>query len=116
MSKEKTRLRDELNDYKLEFGLKEKRLCSTEENKRYQNLIKNGEKLPDGVYTEIDADGEISTNSFYTMVDTDLTDDEIKEYIALKQLKLIKTIKNCVLFFTILTLIGLGGVLILSAL
>ena len=50
----------------------------------------NSDNVPDGVYTEIDADGKISTNPFYTMVDTDLTDDEIKEYIALKQLKLIK--------------------------
>ena len=107
MAKEKRNLRDELRSYKFEFDLLQKIPCSKQENKDYQNLLKNGGVLPDGVYAYVYDDGETSTTEFYTIYETDLTESEISEYLTYKKLSLIKTIKNCIMFFTVLTIIGM---------
>jgi len=83
--------------------------CSKEDCKKYQQMLKNGEKLPEGVFQYTSQElGE--TNSFYTIYETDLTEEEKSEYILLRQNLMfndIRTIKNCVLFFTILAVISL---------
>lgn len=107
MAKEKRNLRDELRSYKFEFDLLQKIPCSKQENKDYQNLLKNGGVLPEGVYAYVYDDGETSTTEFYTIYETDLTESEISEYLTYKKLSLIKTIKNCIMFFTVLTIIGM---------
>lgn len=107
MAKEKIDLREELRYHKFEFGLLQKIPCSKEENKEYQQLLKNGESLPDGVFAYVYDNGEVSTTDFYTVYEPKLTDEEIKEYLMYKQISMIKTIKNCVLFFVILTIISM---------
>lgn len=106
MAKERINLRDELRYHKFEFGLLQKIPCSKQENKEYEKLLKNGGTLPAGVYP-YEYEGTASTSDFYTVYETDLTDAEIQEYLTYKQLSLIRTIKNCVLFFTVLTIIGI---------
>ncbi len=107
MAKEKINLRDELRAHKFEFGLLQKVPCSKQENKEYQNLLKDGKTLPEGVYAYVYDNGETSNSEFYTISETELTESEIREYLTYKQLSLIKTIKNCVMFFTVLTIIGM---------
>ena len=107
MSKEKVNLRDALRSYKFEFDLLQKIPCSKEENKEYQKLLKEGGVLPDGVFAYVYDGGATSTTEFYTIYETDLTDSEITEYLTYKKLSLIKTIKNCIMFFTVLTIIGM---------
>lgn len=107
MVKAKIDLREKLREHKFEFNLLQKLPCSKEENKKYQQLLKNGGVLPEGVYPFEYDTGETSTTDFYTIYETDLTEAEIREYLTYKQLSLIRTIKNCVLFFTILTIIGM---------
>lgn len=107
MAKEKRNLRDELRSYKFEFDLLQKIPCSKQENKDYRNLLKNGGVLPEGVYAYVCDDGETSKTEFYTIYETDLTESEISEYLTYKKLSLIKTIKNCIMFFTVLTIIGM---------
>ena len=104
MAKEKINLREELRSYKFEFGLLQKIPCSQQENKEYRKLLEDGGTLPEGVYTY---DDDILTGEFYTVLETDLTESEKNEYLTYKKLNLIKTIKNCVLFFTILTIIAM---------
>ena len=106
MAKEKINLRDELREHKFEFDLLQKIPCTRKENKEYQNLLKNGGTLPEGVYAYFYSN-EPSTTEFYTIYETDLTESEIREYLTYKQLSLIRTIKNCVMFFTVLTIIGM---------
>lgn len=101
----KNKLRDELREHKLELNLLQKKPCSKQENKEYQQLLKNGGVLPDGVYAYVYDNGVTSTHEFYTTHETDLTESEIKEYLAYKQFGLIRTIKKCVLFFTVLAII-----------
>ena len=107
MAKEKINLRDELRAHKFEFNLLQRIPCSKQDNKEYAKILKEGGTLPEGVYAYVYDDGEISTNEFYTIYETDLTEAEIQEYLTYKQLSLIRTIKNCVVFFTVLTIIGM---------
>lgn len=107
MAKEKINLRDELRAHKFEFDLLQKIPCTKQENKEYQQLLKNGGTLPEGIFAYVYDTGETSTSEFYTIYETDLSESEIREYLTYKQLSLIKTIKNCVLFFTVLTIIGM---------
>ena len=53
-------------------------------------------------------------NKFYTVKDSGLTEDERRLYMELKKLEHIKTIKNCVLFFTATAVIGLIATFLLS--
>ena len=103
----KINLRDELRSHKFEFDLLQKIPCTKQENKEYQKLLKDGRMLPEGVFAYIYDSGETSTSEFYTIYETDLSESEIREYLTYKQLSLIKTIKNCILFFTVLTIIGM---------
>ena len=113
MPKEKINLRDELRSYKFEFDLLQKIPCSEQENEEYQKLLKDGGILPAGVFAYDYANGETSTTEFYTVNEADLTDAEIIEYLTYKKLKFIRTIKNCVMFFTVLTIIGIVAYFIL---
>ena len=107
MAKEKNSIRDELRSYKLEFDLLKEVPCSEQENKEYQNRLKERGDLPEGVFAYVYSNGAISTTEFYTIQETDLTTAEIKEYLMYKKIKFLKTIKNCVVFFTILTIISM---------
>lgn len=98
-------LRDELRTYRFEFDLIQKIPCSKQENKEYQKLLKENGVLPDGVYAYVNDGGVASTTQFYTVYETDLTESEITEYLTYKKLKLISTIKNCIIFFTVLTIL-----------
>lgn len=111
MIKGKVNLRDELRALKFEFDLLQKVPCSKQKNKEYEKLVKGGGSLPEGVYAYVYDSGENSATEFYTIYETDLTESEIKEYLTYKQLRFIKTMKNCVLFFTILTIIGIVAIL-----
>ena len=44
---------------------------------------------------------------FYTVFETDLSQQEILEYLTYKKLDLIRTIKNCIVFFTVLTVLSI---------
>ena len=108
MAKEKINLRDELRAHKFEFDLLQKIPCTKQENTEYKQIVKDGGTLPEGVQACM-----YETDEFYKIHEADLTEAEINEYLTYKQLSLIRTIKNCVVFFTVLTVIGLVGWLLL---
>ena len=112
MAREKADIRQILMEYKLEFGILEKKPCTKQENEAYINLLKKGENLPEGVFRYENIDGE-KRDEFYTICPTDLTETEIQEYITYKKLKYIKTIKNCAVFFTVLSIVGIVCTLLL---
>ena len=114
MAKEKFDLRAVLRAHKFEFGLLQKIPCNDQENKEFEKLLKAGVALPEGVYAYTYISGEVSTTEFYRIYEADLTEAEINEYLTYKQLSLIKTIKNCAVFFTALTIIGMITALVLA--
>lgn len=107
MAREKIDLRDALRSYQYEFDLLQKIPCSKEENKAYEKLVKSGGKLPDGVYAYVYVNDEASTNEFYTIYEPDLTEEEIRQYLTFKKLSLLKSIKNCMVFFVVLTILSI---------
>ena len=112
MAKEKVDVRGNLTEYKLEFGILEKKPCNKQENEAYLDLLKNGGVLPAGVFRYVNADGE-KRDEFYIIGASDLTQTEIQEYLTYQKLKYIKTIKNCAVFFTALTIVGMVCMLLL---
>lgn len=97
-----------------ESGLRKKVICNAQESKEYEKLEKSNMPLPEGVYKLEGWDG-----SYYRIAKTDLTEEEMRDYLFLKQLQQtenIRIIKNCVLFFTvayiismIILILGLSG-------
>ena len=46
--------------------------------KMVYELLENGESLPEGVFPYVYFSGETSTDEFYTVCESDLTEEEIK--------------------------------------
>ena len=77
--------------------------CSEEENQKYKDY----EELPANIGRREDVNGVPSYTKFYKIVPLDISHEEVQEYCALKQTKYLKTIRNCVVFFTALTVVSL---------
>lgn len=107
MAKEKKDLRAELVNYKYDFDILQKIPCTQDENKAYTKLVKEGKPLPKNVYPFGNDAGTPSDSEFYKLYASDLSDAELAEYLTYKKLSMLKTIKNCLLFFTILTIISM---------
>ena len=106
------KLKGKLNSFRIEHGICKRNFCSNEENQKYKKILAEGGTLPENVFNYTDdwtRDGE----EFYTIQKSDLSEEEIKELLMYKQLSMVKTIKNCVVFFTVLTVIGLIAYLLL---
>lgn len=116
MFKGRINLKEELEGYRFEYDLLQSIPCSSQENKEYQQLLKDGGTLPEGVFPYVYDNGDTSKTEFYTVHETDLTESEIKEYLTYKKLGFLRTIKNCVVFFTVLAVIGLILAIVLPAL
>jgi hypothetical protein len=89
-----------------ETGFVEVERLSGGEESRIKEMIKNGEELPLGVFED---EGQL-----FVRQEMDLTDVEMIKYCALKMLKATNTIKNCVIFFTVLAVLSLVAALIIS--
>lgn len=81
--------------------------CTKEEEKIYSENIKNNQPLPEGIYYESAAAGNQFNGRFYRISKPQISEEDLKLYFSLKQLSGINTIKKCILFFTILTIISL---------
>lgn len=100
------RIKRELDRYRLKYDLYEKALCSQKENQEYKDLLKQGKRLPEDVRTNDDW-RNVNDSEFYRLVRPELTQEEITEYLMYKKLDMLKTIKNCIVFFTVLMIIGI---------
>ncbi len=104
------KIKEELDEYRLKYELYDQILCTKEENEEYKDLLEQGKNLPEDVYP-IDSYWSIlkngSNSEFLRLVCQDLTHEEIMEYLQYKKLDMLTTIRNCVVFFTVLTIIAL---------
>lgn len=96
-------LRQELNNIMFELDIFQKLPCSKEENKIFNNLKKNNEKLPDGVYEY----SNFYNNEYYRIEKTDLTDEEIEDLMKYRQIFYLKSIKDSMIFFQIFAIISI---------
>ena len=106
MAKQKIDIRQKLRSYKFDFDLLQKIPCTQEENKAYLDLLKAGRPLPDGVF-RYEYQSGIESDAFYTVYEPELTADEIAEYLTYKKLHMLRTIKNCAVFFVVLTIVSM---------
>lgn len=102
----------ELSAFYDEMGFFERVNCTAEENAAYAAQLKLTGSLPAGVYQYRDAYSNEPVDQFYTVRQSSLTDAEKQAYIACCNFKNVYTIKKCVVFFTVLTVIQLIAALI----
>ena len=91
-------LKKELFRMRVEFDLIQKVFCSKEEEKHMKQLIKSGQPLPEDMYTDNDG-------THYKYINSDISKEDMNELLLYRQLKYLKTIKNCMIFFVILAII-----------
>ena len=110
-------LRTKLEVLKYQLGILQEVNCSNQENQKYRKMLQENKPLPNGILCRT-SDGSVEYASFYKVERTALSKDELAEYLQYKQLKSIITIKKCMVFFTVLTVISLacGFILALSML
>lgn len=102
----------ELSAFYDEMGFTVRVSCTAEENAAYAAQLKATGSLPAGVYQYRDAYSNEPVDQFYTVHQSSLTDAEKQAYITCCNFKNVYTIKKCVVFFTVLTVIQLIAALI----
>ena len=100
------KLTKELTELKYQLGILESTDCTESESEQYRKLLIEGSPLPKGVYVK---DPEIDKKwaDFHIVTETKLSKEALNDYIQYKQLSTLLTIKKCVVFFTVLTIISL---------
>lgn len=104
--KDKVNLQDSLRQLRFNAMFMQQIDCTKEENVQYRKSRQNGEPVPEDVYEYKDEQGNPLGN-FYRIYETDLSPAEKEEYLLLKKSADIRTIRNCILFFTVLALFNL---------
>lgn len=84
------------------FGTLRRVPCTKQENMQYQAILKSGGMLPKGVFQHPNKNSE-----FFVLCGDDFTESERIEFIMYKQLRTLYTIKNCLVFFTVMAIIGM---------
>lgn len=67
---------------------------------KWAEMKKNGEELPEDVFE--DTDGK-----YFRLEPSEMSREDELLFVQLKQLKYIKTIRGCVIFFVVLAVIGI---------
>lgn len=99
MANNRKDLRTELRTMKFEFDLLQRIPCSDEENRAFKRYIEDGQDLPQGVFRYRNSDGKNSETEFYTVYDPDLTEREMNEFLAMRKLQILKSIKGAITLF-----------------
>lgn len=99
-------LREELIQAQVTLGLSQRLPCNVEESRQFDKMRK--EKLP------LPTDVLLNSDGYYRLKDTDLSEQEVNQLLQCRQVILLKTIKNCAVFFVVLTVIGLIGSFVLA--
>ena len=100
------KLTKELEELKRKLGVLEEVDCSDSETEEYRKMLQAGMPLPEGVLRR-NPDSSVEFAMFYTVKKTELSGEEMAEYLQYKQLCTLITVKKCVVFFTVLTIISL---------
>jgi len=66
---------------------------------KWAEMKKNGEELPEDVF-------EDGNGKFFRLAPSEMSREDELLFVQLKQAKYLKTIRNCVIFFVILAVIG----------
>lgn len=100
---------EELKGYRSAEGLYKISTFSafTDEYKEFEKLVKEGKPLPEGVYYDVSANG--GYGACYKTEPSGLSSADVAELLAHRQTAHLKSIKNMLTFFTVLTILGLAA-------
>lgn len=94
-------IRKDFEQLKINYGLIQKNYLNRSETKDFAEMLKQNQPLPDGIKGN-DFEG------FYTEQECNLSHLEIQQYIELKKLACLSTIKNILIaFFIVIPIIFL---------
>ena len=94
-------LKSELMERRLMTGSYKSFVFPEELQKEYRMLKKNKQKLPDGVLCDVDG-------KFYEVIkNEELNSEEMAELYNLRKLAYLRTIKNCAIFFVVISVISM---------
>ncbi|MDP4119673.1 MAG: hypothetical protein Q8876_01265 [Bacillota bacterium] len=93
-------LRDELKQMKYELDLIQIIYCDKEEAKKFRKM--ENEKIP--LPYDVSKD---EVNNFFRYIDTDLSEQELNQLFMLRKILYLRTIKNILIFFVVITIIFL---------
>ena len=103
-----------LNQLRFEYGLKNMEWCSDEEDKKYLEMVKNNQNLPENVFQD-----DFAKDCFYRVIDCDFSYEEKMEFLKYKEFKLIEeqtrkinTIRKISIFYLVCSLIVAVGAMI----
>ena len=99
MANSRKDLRTELRTMTFEFDLLQRIPCSEEENRAFKRYLDDGVDLPQGVFRYRNSDGKNSENEFYTVYDPDLTEREMNEFLKMRQMQILKSLKGAITLF-----------------
>lgn len=104
--------RNEFNSMLSKSGLIDEVFCGDSESKEYETMYQNSQPLPENVHR---ISNDINKKVFYTRITkADLTEEEQKQYLFLKLMSDVQSMKNCMIFFTVITIISLIATLFVS--
>ena len=75
-----------------------------------EEMVRDGQPLPAGVY---DYKYENAESEYYTIYTPDISTDELLEMLTYKKLGYLRTIKNCAVYFVVLSVIAICAYLII---
>lgn len=90
-------LKSELKERQIKLGLIPKIYCDGDETVTFNNLTVNKQPLPKGVWRD--------DTGYFRCGEPDLSEDEIRQLLLLRQIQYLGTIKNCVLYFVVLSVV-----------
>ena len=114
MAKDYVGLRRELNQMQFDLNFFAKSILFKFRKSKISKRPKERRAVTENVIQYRSTSTGEYLNEFYTVKDSGLTEDERRLYMELKKLEHIKTIKNCILFFTVTAVIGLIATFLLS--
>lgn len=88
----------ELFKLRVEFDLIQEVYCSNDEEKHIKQLIKNKQPLPNDIHANTDG-------THFRFVNADISKEDMDELLLYRQLKYLKTIKSCNVYFVVLSII-----------
>ena len=107
MERQTKDVKQELFEKQIQYGFYQIESCSEEDNAKYASMTQNGEPLPKNVRQYKNTVTDQYVDQFYYLNDTKLSDAEKQEYLKYIELDRLDTIKKCLIFFTVLTVISL---------
>lgn len=106
--------KETLTQMEHELGMLKRLNFTKQENEIIRQKLNNGLPLSENIYKYANQFDENGSAIFYKLGKMELNETERLEYVLLMQHKLLKTIKNCLLFFTVLTIISIIAGLIIA--